>query len=74
VILKQPWRYDDALNEAMSSFSAWYRNLSDDEKAEQEQRARDPFEEIRRRTTQRPPVEDDWEPPASILRKEPPRR
>jgi hypothetical protein len=72
-------RYEDVLNDAMSSFSAWYRDLSDDEKAEQEHRARDHFEDLRcaettTRRPSRPAAEDEWEPPTSILRKDPPRR
>ena len=75
-------RYEDVLNDAMPSFSSWYRNLSDDEKAEQERRAHDHFEDLRHRETPEAnarrlrgaPAEDEWEPPASILRKDPPRR
>lgn len=70
-------RYDDVLSEATSSFASWYRNLSDGEKAEHERRACDYFEELRQEVAEPPSsarprrasTEDDWEPPASILRK-----
>ncbi|HCT81737.1 MAG TPA: hypothetical protein DGT23_35190 [Micromonosporaceae bacterium] len=75
-------RYEEVLNESMAAFSSWYQNLSEDERAEQEQRARDYVEQLRReaaaddagvRPHHRPgDGDDDWEPPTSILRK--PRR
>lgn len=76
-------RYEDALNEGMASFSAWYRNLSDDERVHQEQQAREYLEQVReeaaaehagvRRPRRRVADDDDWEPPTSILRKPRPR-
>lgn len=76
-------RYEDALAESVAHFSSWYRGLSEDELAQQEQRARGYLEELRREAAaeqagrgrpRRASTEDDWEPPASIFRREPPRR
>lgn len=77
-------RYEDALNEGVASFSEWYRNLSDDERVQQEQQAREYLEQVREeaaaeqagvRWPRRPAGNDDdeWESPSSILRKPRPR-
>lgn len=71
-------RYREAVDAGMAAFSAWYRDLDEDERAEQRRLAEEYMAEARRedeRPRRRQPVdeEDDWEPPDSIYRK-PPRR
>lgn len=75
-------RYERAISDGMRSFSSWYADLSDEERAEQvrlgqeyEQRVERDDQPVRRPVRRpRPPVEDDWEPPAGIPRKRKPRR
>lgn len=77
-------KYDDALNEATASFSSWYRDLSDGDRAEQVRMAAEAMDQVRReaaeerlrprRSRRTAPEDDDWEPPAGVLRREPPRR
>lgn len=67
------------LNEQVGGFSAWYRSLSADERAEHERRAEQFAEDAGRgaaapatrepRSRPRPDTGDDWEEPRPILRK-----
>lgn len=71
-------RHADVLDEAMSQFSQWYRNLTPDQLAEQERLAQDYAEEARKEAAaeahpvrrRRPAAEDEeWETQRPILRK-----
>lgn len=67
------------LDEQVGRFSAWYNELSADERAEHERRAEQFAEEASRETAApaprgsrsqpRPDSEDEWEEPRPILRK-----
>jgi hypothetical protein len=67
------------LDEQVSQFSAWYHELSADERAEHERRAEQFAEDASReaaaptpkgsRSRPRPDNEDEWEEPRPILRK-----
>jgi hypothetical protein len=70
-------RHSDVLDEAMSQFSQWYRNLTPDQRAEQERLAQDYAEEARKDAAAeahpvrrpRPAADDEWETQRPILRK-----
>lgn len=71
-------RRTDVLDEAMSQFSQWYRNLTPDQRMEQDRRAQDYAEEARRdaaaeaQPARRPRVavdDEEWEPRPPILRR-----
>lgn len=74
--------YRDALNESMRAFSTWYRNLSDEQRAEQERRAEEHMEDLRKQAAEkqagvrrpRPEPDEDWEMPASFMEKKRRRR
>lgn len=64
------------LDEALNQFSQWCRNLTPDQRAEQERLAQDYAEEARReaaaeaQSVRRPrPADEEWEPQRPILRK-----
>jgi hypothetical protein len=65
------------LDEQVGQFSAWYHELSADERAEHERRAEQFAEDASReaaapagpRSRSRPDNEDEWEEPRPILRK-----
>lgn len=67
------------LDEQVSQFAAWYRELSPEDRAEHDRRAEQFAEEANRESTapapqrspsrSRPDTEDDWEEPRPILRK-----
>jgi uncharacterized protein (DUF2235 family) len=70
--------HTNVLDEAMSQFSQWCRNLTPDQRTAQERLAQDYAEEARREATAdahpvrrtRPAVDDeDWETQRPILRK-----
>lgn len=67
------------LDERVGQFSAWYRGLSPEDRAEHDRRAEQFAEEANRESTGpaprrspsrvRPDAEDDWEEPRPILRR-----
>lgn len=75
--------YEHALNDAMVRFASWYQGLSDEQRAEQEQRGRDYAEQqLReqdeatdqapapsRRSPTRTDGDDDWGPPTILRRR-----
>jgi hypothetical protein len=63
--LRNP-RVTAVLDEQVGRFSAWYRDLPSDERAEHERRAEQFAEEARR---PRPDDEGDWAEPRPILKK-----
>lgn len=71
-------RYQDVLNDGARTFSAWYENLSETERAEQERLGRETLEQWQREAVQQSMVrsrrqrdgdDDDWDPPTILQRR-----